>query len=114
MTLPDAQKSRAVLMAWLVPSLLGVITSLMVLGGTIFIGIMTRQADEIHGLRDDFQKSQVLMEARVTRLEDALIRHVYIDAEDYTSALTHSATPTPRPILPILPKFHVKERPKKP
>jgi len=75
------QRTRGMIV-WLVPSLLGVITSLMVLGGTIFIGIMTRQADEIHGLRDDFQKSQVLMEARVTRLEDAMIRHVYTSMSD--------------------------------
>lgn len=93
------QRTRGMIV-WLVPSLLGVITSLMVLGGTIFIGIMTRQADEIHGLRDDFQKSQVLMEARVTRLEDAMIRHVYTTMSD-SEGVVHREPALPKP------KYHM-------
>ena len=69
---PQNERRKMNFLSWVVPALLAVITGLIVAGGANIIDIMQTQAQDIAGLRKDFNSWQLSLESRVTRLEDAI------------------------------------------
>ena len=72
---PQNERRKTLLISWLVPALLAVITGLIVEGGNNVINSLQSQSTELAGLRRDFNTWQLTLEARVTRLEEAVNRH---------------------------------------
>lgn len=54
---------------WLTPALLAFIAGLVAIGGEVIIQAVQNQSEATSGLRGDFQRWQVQMEQRMTRLE---------------------------------------------
>ena len=65
MTPPNKQSVKE----WLTPALLAVIAGLVAIGGEAIIQAVQNQSEATSGLRSDFQRWQVQMEQRMTRLE---------------------------------------------